>query len=147
MMQAVQVLIERMKSHPDEFLGEIDLPRIARNPKFGDIIEKLDDLLADNEKVGPRNFHRLWFLNDDERTALLDAYKEARRFRFEAKIFHTLLSPETEQEHGRYAQQLGASMTATKNAVATSILSGFGSSQIKSEGTAITVAVPWGDYK
>lgn len=144
MMPAVQVLIDRLKSHPNEFFGDVDTPHMMRSPKFGDIIEKLDDLLAD-EKVKPKNYHRLWFLNEDETTALLDAYKEARRSRFEAKIFHTLMSPETEQEQemlkykaqGRYAQNLASSMQNTKNAVATSIMSGFGSAPVKAEGSSV----------
>ena len=132
MMVAVQVLIERLASHPEDFLGDVDAPHIMRSPKFADIVEKLDDLLAgDDRQVKSKNFHRLWFLNEDETTALLDAYKEARRVRFEAKIFHILMSPETEQEtvkykeQGRYAQNLGASMVNTKNAIAGAVMSGF----------------------
>jgi hypothetical protein len=37
----------------------------------------------------------LWYLNEDEKLALLEAYKEARRARFEAKVFHTLLTAPT----------------------------------------------------
>ena len=134
MMQAVQVLIERMKSHPEDFFDGIDPNQSLRNPKFFDITQKLDDLLASGDGlVKPKSFHRLWFLHEDETIALLAAYKEARRARFEAQIFHTLMRPEPNEveetmrykAQGRLAQQLGASMVATKNAVATSILSGF----------------------
>jgi hypothetical protein len=37
----------------------------------------------------------LWYLNEDEKAALLEAYKQARRERFEAKVFHTLLTAPT----------------------------------------------------
>jgi hypothetical protein len=135
MMQAVQVLIERMKSHPDEFLGVIDSPHMLRDPKFSDIVEKLDDLVAAGDKVKPKNYHRLWFLNEDETTALLDAYKEARRVRFEAQIIHRLFASPDEQElelekvrykaQGRYTQQLGASMVTTANTLGGAISGAF----------------------
>jgi hypothetical protein len=134
MMQAVHVLIDRLKSHPDEFLGDMNAPHMMRTPKFSDIVEKLDDLLAgDGGMVKSKNFHRLWFLNEDETTALIDAYKEARRDRFEAKVFHTLMRPETEQEQemvkykaqNRYAQNLTGDMTTTANSVAAAIRGAF----------------------
>jgi hypothetical protein len=151
MMPAVQVLIDRLKSNPEDFFGDISTSHLMRSPKFSDIIEKLDDLLAvdlradNNLGVDVRRFHRLWFLDKDETTALLDAYKEARRTRFEAQIFSTLLSPELNEEEemmkykaqGRYAQQLGASMVTTKNHIIGTIQSGFGSAQVKREGGAV----------
>lgn len=128
MMVAIQVLIERLASHPEDFFGDVDAPHIMRTPKFGDIVEKLDDLLAgDGGQVKSKNFHRLWFLNEDETTALLDAYKEARRVRFEAKIFHTLMSPETEPDTIRYkVQGRYADPRAT-----------FGSAVVKAEGSPV----------
>jgi len=91
MMQSVQVIIERLKSNPEDFFGDVVEGRlIGRHaPKFSTIREKLDDLLTDPQDG---HVHRLWYLNEDEKTALLDAYKEARRSRFEAKVFHTLLT-------------------------------------------------------
>jgi hypothetical protein len=91
MMQSVQVIIERLKSHPEEFFGEISdrqglgMPR----PKFNVIKEKLDNLLTENQDG---QVHRLWYLESEEKDALIAAYKEARRARFEAKVFHTLLA-------------------------------------------------------
>ena len=154
MMQAVQVLIERMKSHPEDFFdGIVDHNQSLRSPKFHDITQKLDDLLASGDGLGkPKTYHRLWFLNEEETTALLDAYKEARRSRFEAKIYHTLMSPETEQEQemlkykaqGRYAQNLASSMQNTKNAITGTLLSGFTDSRniyqsapVKAEGSSV----------
>ena len=89
-MQSVQVIIERLKSHPEDFFGDADYR--GRMPKFQGIAEKLDDLLSHKQEGF---IHRLWFLSDDEKEALLDAYKEARRARFEAKVFHTLLTAPT----------------------------------------------------
>ena len=92
MMQSVQVIIERLKSHPEDFFGDMEGRLIGRHaPKFNDIREKLDDLLSEKTE----HPHRLWYLNEDEKAALLAAYKQARRERFEAKVFHTLLTAPT----------------------------------------------------
>lgn len=95
MMQSVQVIIERLKTNPEDFFGDVVEGRlIGRHaPKFNTIREKLDDLLIEKPDVG--HTHRLWYLNEDEKLALLEAYKEARRARFEAKVFHTLLTAPT----------------------------------------------------
>jgi hypothetical protein len=124
-----------------------------RSPKFSDIVEKLDDLLAGGEgKVHHKDFHRLWFLSADEQTALLDAYKEARRVRFEAQIIHRLFAAPDEQEQetlkykaqGRYTTNLANSMVNTTNAITGTIGSGFadargtfGSAPIKAEGSLV----------
>ena len=93
MMQSVQVLIERLKSHPEDFFGDMEGRLIGRHaPKFNDVREKLDNLLTEPQDG---HTHRLWYLNEDEKLALLEAYKEARRARFEAKVFHTLLTAPT----------------------------------------------------
>jgi hypothetical protein len=95
MMQSVQVIIERLKTHPEDFFGSDDYR--SRIPKFRDITEKLDDLLIDKHDAG--HIHRLWYLEPEEKEALLDAYKEAQRARFEAHVFHTLLTNQ-EQDGG-----------------------------------------------
>ena len=93
MMQSVQVIIERLKSHPEDFFGDVDSR--GRVPKFVDITEKIDDLLADKDK---QYVHRLWYLEPEEKEALIAAYKEARRARFEAQVFHTLLTKQEPEE-------------------------------------------------
>jgi len=91
MMQSVQVIIERLKTNPEDFFGDADSR--GRIPKFQGIAEKLDDLLAHKQEGF---IHRLWFLNEDEKEALIEAYRKARRARFEAQVFHDLLSPQEE---------------------------------------------------
>jgi predicted Zn-dependent protease len=88
MMQSVQVIIERLKTHPEDFFGDFE-KHLGRTPKFIDITEKIDDLLTDKDK---QYVHRLWYLEPEEKEALIAAYKEARRARFEANVFHTLLT-------------------------------------------------------
>ena len=95
MMQSVQVIIERLKSHPEDFFGGFEGRGLGQSrPKFNDVREKLDDLLIEKPDVG--HTHRLWYLEPEEKEALLAAYKEARRARFEAKVFHTLLTKQEE---------------------------------------------------
>jgi hypothetical protein len=111
MMQSVQVIIERLKTHPEDFFGDAD--HRGRMPKFQGIAEKLDDLLAHKQEGF---IHRLWFLEPEEKAALIEAYKEARRTRFEAQVFHDLLSPQEElnvatRRHpvtGKYMMPTGA---------------------------------------
>ena len=96
-MQSVQVIIERLKTHPEDFFGDTDGGRILRHaPKFDDIRQKLDNLLTENQDG---QVHRLWYLEPEEKAALLDAYKEARRARFEAQVFHTLLTNQEPEEY------------------------------------------------
>jgi len=94
MMQAVQVIIERLKTNPEDFFGGYDGPR-GSIPRFRNILDKLDNLLTENQDG---QVHRLWFLEPEEKAALIEAYKEARRARFEAQVFHDLLSPVEEDD-------------------------------------------------
>jgi hypothetical protein len=116
MMQSVQVIIERLKTHPEDFFGDKQSDRRTYQgtfPKFQDITEKLDDLLIDKHDAG--HIHRLWYLEPEEKEALLAAYKEARRARFEANVFHTLLTNAEPEERstvtyktaGRYHPHTG----------------------------------------
>jgi len=117
MMQAVQVIIERLKTNPEDFFGDAD--HRGRIPKFQGIAEKLDDLLSHKQEGF---IHRLWYLNEDEKEALIEAYKEARRARFEAQVFHDLLTPQEERElnvatrqhpvTGKYMMSTGATSGA-----------------------------------
>ena len=96
MMQSVQVIIERLKTNPEDFFGDMEGRLTTRHaPKFNTIREKLDNLLTEPQDG---HTHRLWYLNEDEKAALIEAYKEARRTRFEAKVFHTLLTAQEPEE-------------------------------------------------
>lgn len=118
MMQSVQVIIERLKSNPEDFFGEVKVNRAlgGNYPKFADITEKLDDLLIEKKDVG--HIHRLWYLEPEEKEALIAAYKEARRSRFEANVFHTLLTAQEPEEtntvtykaQGRYHPHTGKAL-------------------------------------
>jgi hypothetical protein len=116
MMQSVQVIIERLKSHPEEFFGDTEGRLIGRYaPKFNDIREKLDDLLTDPQDG---HIHRLWYLEPEEKAALLDAYKEARRARFEANVFHTLLTKQEPEETSTVTYRAPSKIIAPQNMLA-----------------------------
>jgi predicted Zn-dependent protease len=128
MMQSVQVIIERLKSHPEDFFGESD--HRGRMPKFVDITEKIDDLLADKDK---QYVHRLWYLEPEEKEALIAAYKEARRARFEAQVFHTLLTKPEEPTMSTVTYNTKDRYSLDGK----SLMQGFGAAQIKGEGAKI----------
>jgi hypothetical protein len=70
MMQSVQVIIERLKSHPEEFFGDVNEHKsmTIKQPKFYDVISKLDNLLTENQDG---QVHRLWYLEPEERKRCL----------------------------------------------------------------------------
>jgi hypothetical protein len=117
MMQSVQVIIERLKTNPEDFFGDVgDVNRLGTpRPKFYDITDKIDNLLTEPQDG---HTHRLWYLEPEEKEALLAAYKEARRARFEAKVFHTLLTAKEPEEtntvtykaQGRYDPHTGKAL-------------------------------------
>ena len=119
MMQSVQVIIERLKTNPEDFFGDADSR--GRIPKFSSILDKLDNLLTETQDG---HVHRLWFLEPEEKAALIEAYKEARRTRFEAQVFHDLLSPQEElnvatRQHPRTGKTLmqGSSSAVTSQSM------------------------------
>jgi hypothetical protein len=112
MMQSIQIIIERLKTHPEDFFGDVNEKRALGGtyPKFHEVKDRLDNLLTEPQDG---HTHRLWYLEPEEKEALLAAYKEARRARFEAKVFHTLLTAQEPEERstvtytaqGRYPTQ------------------------------------------
>jgi hypothetical protein len=112
MMQAVQVIIERLKSHPEEFFGGIDEHKALgmTRPKFYDVTDKIDNLLTEPQDG---HVHRLWYLEPEEKAALTAAYKEARRARFEAKVFHTLLTAQEPEEFSTVTYKPGMTLTSS----------------------------------
>lgn len=96
----VQILIDQLKTNPDDFFGEVDVSYDANifsskttRPKFGHwrsiIEEELVRVDDPRERIKPNKRHT-WFLSEAERTALCDAFTAARRQRFDAEIIATL---------------------------------------------------------
>jgi len=128
MMQSVQVIIERLKTHPEDFFGDADSR--GHIPRFGSILNKLDNLLTENQDG---QVHRLWYLEPEEKSALIEAYKEARRVRFEAQVFHELLTPREEPTMNTVTYNTKDRYSLDGK----SLMQGFGAAQIKREGVKI----------
>ncbi len=121
----VQILIDQMASNPDEFFGPLDnnynLRIGARNGKFAgwrSIIENelLPDVRAGVEKP-PRS--QTWFLSDEEKTALADAYTEACKTRFDAEIVAALMAKPEDPRQYREAMRVSAGGTLSIGAAQT----------------------------
>ena len=115
MNNAVQILIDRLKSHPEEFFGEVgnDTRGLGTwsSHKFAGIERRLNELVAGNRPDQPVRegvAHPYWFLEPEELAALKAAYKEASRARFDAEVVHTLLAPEPEPVQYREGMRIGA---------------------------------------
>jgi hypothetical protein len=153
----IQIIIDRLKSHPEDFFETVEASISAniRSPRLEYLERMMRREFAPRreDEVRPKVETRdLWFLTDDERAALRNAYIEAVRNRFTASVVFNIMRPDTEVEtetlkyraSGRYAQQLGASMMNTKNVAAGAIMGGFsdpratfGSAPVKAEGSSV----------
>lgn len=115
----VQILVTQMKENPDAFFGPIDHDPYTpyANPKFGgwrNVIE--EELIGlENQRLQVKRSHpATWFLSDEEKEALADAYLLAKRERFDAEIIYAMNKPQEEpQKIVQYseAMRLGASGT------------------------------------
>jgi hypothetical protein len=148
MNQAVQMLIARMQTHPEDFFGPLEplhTPKTLRmqrepNPKFRYLAVQIERHIVGSKDRDESSADPLWHLTAAERDALRIAYTEARRVRFDAEVIHTLLTEqEAEPDYGPYASaltsNLATSLARTKQAVSETIIgNGFGQAQIKREG-------------
>ena len=109
MNQAVTILIERMRTHPEDFFGPVGVNdgRLGlrafteqRNPKFRAIAQQIEKFIIGNAKMSEADYAPtpLWFLSDEERAALAVAYTDARRTRFIAETIHTMMSKDVPVE-------------------------------------------------
>lgn len=118
MRPGVQILIDQLASNPDHFFGPLGENHSLgmRSPKFAyqrHAIERelLDLRPHEGEEVRPKGLGVLWFLTDEERAALLAAFAEARRLRFDAEII-TRLHQQEDPESG-YATVLSAQVVSS----------------------------------
>lgn len=117
----VQILVTQMKENPDAFFGPIDhdpyTPYV--NPKFGSwrsaIEEEILGVEPNKERLR-RALPATWFLSDEEKEALADAYLLAKRERFDAEIIYAMNKPQEEPQKA-YQQVLttGTSITSSNS--------------------------------
>lgn len=144
----VQILIDQLASNPDEFFGDLDAHKRltigGRSGKFSSwqhIIEtELISGARYNEEKSSRSY--TWFLSDEEKAALAAAYIEARKLRFDAEIIATMAEKPEEtatlvyNTANRYGNSLATSMAATKEAVASSVITGFSAVEVQANGSS-----------
>lgn len=80
MNEGVKILIERMKTNPDEFIA----PRNTGASKWGHLIESYMDSL-----------------DDEDQKAIKDGYKEIHQQRFTEAVMKELLAPEEDDSLGK----------------------------------------------
>ena len=135
MNQAVQMLIARMQTHPEDFFGELgplNLPKTLRirnenNPKFRYLAVQIERHIVGAKDRDESSADSLWHLTAAEREALRVAFTEARRVRFDAEVIHTMLAEqEAEPDYGQYASaltsNLATSLAQTKQAVSETVI-------------------------
>lgn len=138
----VQILIDQLKENPDAFFGPLryDAREGYISPKFSGwrqvIEEEIIGIDSGKDRVR-RALPATWFLSEDEKEALADAYLMARRQRFDAETIYTLsVEPETTTSvytmpqnisamgatGSTYTSNLASSLKRTKEAVANAVL-------------------------
>jgi hypothetical protein len=116
----VQILIDQMANNPDDFFGPVGESKglsIRRN-KFATWASVIENELIpgarlEREKEG-RSY--IWFLSDEEKAALAEAYTEARKVRFDAEIVFAMADKPVADPYADigsvYATNLGANIAA-----------------------------------
>jgi hypothetical protein len=118
-MNAVQILVERLKTHPEEFFGEPKDLRTYRPMEKYEAKFRNEALQIERHIIGARDkddssYDAYWYLTQEEKDALRVAYTEARRARFEADIIHVLLAPPESEAKRKNVQVLTASSIANQ---------------------------------
>lgn len=142
----VQILIDQMASNPDEFFGPVGESKglsIRRN-KFATWAAVIENELIpgarlEREKEG-RSY--IWFLSDEEKAALAEAYTEARKVRFDAEIVFAMADKPAADSYADigsvYATNLGANMAMSATQYANNLMA---------ENTIGVLASSSGNYK
>ena len=146
----VQILIDQLKENPDAFFGSLSQDNSRHPPyypKFSGWRQVIEEELVGIDYVSDRISKRLpntWFLNEEEKEALADAYLQAKRQRFNAEII-TALTAEPEPQltliyntKNRYTSNLASALAQTKEAVSSGVLvSAFGNAPVRMEGGSV----------
>jgi hypothetical protein len=84
--QGVKILLERMESNPEDFVGGDDPP--YHPPKFGMFSDLMKDVIR-GDRV--RNWEDWYLFTKAEQSALIQTYKNMMRARFDQGIMKKLL--------------------------------------------------------
>lgn len=91
----VQIIIDQLANNPDEFFGPVD--GSLSYPKFNELRKELTALSCG--QVPREDIHpALWYLTQEEKDALIDAFTQARRLRFAAEVVFRLHNDEEDKK-------------------------------------------------
>lgn len=115
----VEILVEQLKNNPEAFFGPIthDSREGYVNPKFAGWRQAIEDELLgiDSKRLQLKNpTAATWFLSDEEKGAIVEAYTAARRQRFDAETIFTLNAKPEPHPGYVYAQSGGIAATYTE---------------------------------
>jgi hypothetical protein len=118
-MNAIQILVERLKTHPEEFFGDLRDARAYRPLEKYDAKFRNEALMIERHIIGAKDkgddsYDAYWFLTQEEKDALRMAYTEARRARFEADVIHNLLAQPEPEPKRKNVQVLTPSAIASQ---------------------------------
>lgn len=99
----VKMLIERMQTNPEDF------DYTGRLYEHHHMINELFET--------PQGHQRLWFLNDTEKQALKNAYKEMHKTKFTAGVVQSILNPPDYDINMDRPYRNSSSLIATQNMV------------------------------
>jgi hypothetical protein len=122
MLEAVTIIIDRLASHPEDFFGDIGVSHNyppTYGPRFSRVRSDLDVLVGrydENERP------RLWYLTEEEKAALREAYTNACRERFQAETLYTLLNQEQPKEPTLWSGAVGSSGTLMGGTISGSVI-------------------------
>lgn len=132
----VQILIDQLKENPDAFFSPMthDPREVYVNPRFSGWRHAIEEEIIGVEPHTKNQIRRVlpatWFLSEDEKEALADAYLQAKRQRFDAEVIFTLNAPPEEPQKSytfREAMRLDSSGTLgiSATAIAPAIQGGY----------------------
>jgi hypothetical protein len=103
----VKILLERMKSNPEDFeMVEFDMANDQGvQGRFYQFAQSMDDVI-----LGKQNKDRPWrdwqYFTEEERQALIDGFKEMKRAKFDKEIMERVFDERyIERQHERIKRQ------------------------------------------
>lgn len=111
MNKGVEILLERMKSNPEEFLPEIPMGGLP--PKWRDVVVAVHHRVTG--EIGEYPYFDLKFLSDEDVKALHTKLTEIRGDQFTRDVLAKLLTDDSSQEASRHSFGGGASYAFQHN--------------------------------
>jgi len=105
MNPAIEMIIDRLKSHPDDFFGPVDNSALHtyESPRLRNLERMMDREFTPRRDNGDEvriadDTVAFWFLTPEERESLRLAFTQAKRERFTAETVFNMMRPNDERE-------------------------------------------------